>query len=57
MKVAALIRATVAAATGAQAAVVGYVQTPQGRIEVHDERGAPVSRALMTLVHGDRPPE
>jgi predicted hotdog family 3-hydroxylacyl-ACP dehydratase len=25
--------------------------------EVHDERGEVVSRALMTLVHGDRPPE
>ncbi len=25
--------------------------------EVHDERGELVSRAVMTLVHGDRPPE
>lgn len=57
MKVAALILSTVAAATGAQAAVVGYVQTPQGRIEVHDERGpcaGDAKRADFVAANGDR---
>ena len=57
MKLAALLLSTVAAATGAQAAVVGYVQTPQGRIEVHDERGpcaGDAKRADFVSAGGDR---
>lgn len=57
MKVAALILCTVAAAAGAQAAVVGYVQSPQGRIEVHDERGpcaGDAKRADFVAANGDR---
>ena len=57
MKVAALILSTVAAAAGAQAAVVGYVETPQGRIEVHDELGpcaGDAKRADFVSVSGDR---
>ena len=59
MKVAALILSTVAliAATGAHAEVMGYVQTPQGRIEVHDERGpcaGDAKRADFVSASGDR---
>ena len=57
MKLAALILTTMAAATGAQAAVVGYVQTAQGRIEVHDDRGpcaGDAKRADFVAANGDR---
>ena len=59
MKVAALILATAAltAAAASHAEVVAYVQTPQGRIEVHDDRGpcaGDAKRADFVAVNGDR---
>jgi hypothetical protein len=56
MKVATLALATLLA-TGAQAAVLGYVQTPEGRIEVHDERGpcaGDAKKAVYVPVEGER---
>lgn len=59
MKVAALMLSTVAllATASSHATVLGYVQTPQGRIEVHDERGpcaGDAKRADFVPVNGDR---
>ncbi|HLL09860.1 MAG TPA: hypothetical protein VK570_02300 [Rubrivivax sp.] len=57
MKIAALILLTAAATSGARADVVGYVQTPQGRIEVHDDRGpcaGDAKRADFVAANGDR---
>ncbi len=59
MKVAQLMLSIVGllACAGSHAAVLAYVETPQGRIEVHDERGpcaGNAKRADFVAANGER---
>lgn len=47
MKIAVFVLSTMALlAASAHAGVLGFVQTPQGRIEMHDERGPCTGNAM-----------